>query len=315
MLTANIFDIHRGTTHDGPGMRTAFFFKGCPLNCRWCHNPEGISFKPQIMWNARKCINCLTCTSACRQGAITNEKSGIIINSQKCTVCGTCTSACPSKAITMVGKEFTLDELMHEAVKDASFFDEFEGGITASGGEPTAQIHFLTEFFIALKKSGIHTALDTCGFTPQKSYEAILPYCDCILYDIKFYDDKLHKIFTDQDNRLILDNLLFIAKYIRESNKKISLWIRTPLIPEATATVEDISQISEWIHLNIIDVMDRWELCAFNNLCKDKYHKINLEWQYEATGLMQEQWVSLLLETARKQIGLEKVFATGLTLK
>ena len=100
-----------------------------------------------------------------------------------------------------------------------------------------------------------------------------------------------------------------------ESNKKISLWIRTPLIPEATATVEDISQISEWIHLNIIDVMDRWELCAFNNLCKDKYHKINLEWQYEATGLMQEQWVSLLLETARKQIGLEKVFATGLTLK
>jgi pyruvate formate lyase activating enzyme len=312
MLTARVFDIHRGTTHDGPGMRTTVFFKGCPLACRWCQNPEGIGFGPQLQWHARKCIGCYSCEAACEANAITHQADcRIVVDSVKCTTCGACVEACPAKATTMAGKEYTVDELVHEAMKDAKFFDSFEGGVTASGGEPTSQAAFLLEFFKRLKAAGIRTALDTCGLTSRATLERLLPYTDCVLYDLKIFDSRLHEALTGKPNEVILQNLAVIAGYVRE-HRNVQLWIRTPLIPGATASASNICRIAQFIQSEVLDVMDRWELCAFNSLSREKYQKLSAVWEYEKTPLITRSAADSLLSAATEHVPADKVSVTGI---
>ncbi|HEY8499596.1 MAG TPA: glycyl-radical enzyme activating protein [Clostridia bacterium] len=313
--TAVLFDIYHGTTHDGPGMRTTFFFKGCPLNCLWCHNPEGIEFGQQIWWNHQKCIGCLLCMKSCANKAVTPDETGIHTDKEKCVLCGSCVNACPAEAMSFVARQWTLDELLNEALKDREFYKSFNGGVTASGGEPLVQHKFISKFFQELKQLGIHTALDTCGLAPEKAFEAVLPYTDCVLYDIKFVDSVLHQHYTGKQNTQIIKNFTNVINYKKEKNKELEIWIRTPLIPGSTATRENIGQISRYLAAGFKESIDRWELCTFNNLCVDKYKKLGRKWMYEGVPLMRENDANMLKDAAMQEgFPSEKLAVTGMIL-
>lgn len=283
---AIIFDLYRGTSHDGPGLRTTIFFKGCPLRCAWCHNPEGIAPQPQIWWDARRCIGCLRCREACPSGALHAGETGIRIDAPLCRHCGACVRACPSKAQSYTGEEWSAERLLHEALKDEPYYKAFGGGVTASGGEPMAQHESVCTLFRQLKARSVHTALDTCGNVPWSSYETVLPWTDCVLYDLKVMDPERHRFFTGCTNERILDNLSRIAAYIRTERPNLQLWIRTPLIPGATDSEENLLQISQFIQKHLSGIIGRWELCAFNNICKSKYDKMHKVWMFADQPLL-----------------------------
>jgi pyruvate formate lyase activating enzyme len=311
MPTARVFDIHRATTHDGPGLRTTVFFKGCPLACRWCQNPEGISPAPQLQWYSRKCIACYSCQAACDRDAISHDEAGIVVDRVRCDVCGACVGECPARAMTLAGDEYTVDSLAREVLKDRRFFANFGGGVTASGGEPTLQASFVSDLFKTLKAAGVHTALDTSGFTSKSTLDMLLPYTDCVLYDLKFIDDARHVEFTGQYNAAILTNLQSVAEYVR-TNRAVDLWIRTPLIPGATATEANVSEIGRFVEDNVLDVLTRWELCAFNSLSREKYEKLGVDWEYGETPLLTRPAADALLAAARKHVPAEAVSVTGI---
>lgn len=221
-----VFDFHRGTTHDGPGMRTTVFFKGCPLRCEWCHNPESICPERELQWDEKKCIGCGNCVKSCPVQAIKATAEGIKIQHDCCAHCYQCAQQCPSGAMGIAGEYWSAETLIKEVCKDKIFFDEFSGGVTVSGGEPILQHEFLTEFLKKLKKQDINIALDTSGFGSRENYEKIYPYVDIFLYDIKFIDKELHKKYTNVSNDIILDNLEYLAQKMRVSKDK-KLWIRT----------------------------------------------------------------------------------------
>ncbi len=187
-LRCSVIEINRGTTHDGPGMRTTVFFKGCPLHCAWCQNPEGIDHAQGKWWDERKCIGCLSCLEACPNDAISSLETGIRTDRAKCQVCGACVEACPSGAMAFTGREWTLSGLVREVLKDRDYHEAFGGGVTVSGGEPLGQYPFVREFLKALKAEGVHTALDTCGYAPVEAFDAVLPYSDHVLFDLKLLD-------------------------------------------------------------------------------------------------------------------------------
>jgi pyruvate formate lyase activating enzyme len=309
--TARIFDIHRGTTHDGPGLRTTVFFKGCPLACRWCQNPEGISFAPQLQWHDRKCIQCFSCEAACDRDALTHDAGRIVVDRDRCDVCGACVAECPARAMTMSGTEYTLDALTSEILKDKRYFDNFEGGVTASGGDPTSQTAFVADFFRTLKLAGVHTALDTSGFTSRSSLDRLLPYTDCVLFDLKFIDDGMHVEFTSQHNDVILSNIKYVADYIR-THGGIELWVRTPLIPGATATNANVADIGRFIASNVLDVVSRWELCSFNSLSREKYRQLDADWEYGNAALLTHAEAESLLRAAREHVPADRVSVTGI---
>ncbi len=306
-----VFDFHRGTTHDGPGMRTTVFFKGCPLHCKWCHNPESISPKPELQWDGKKCIGCRTCVNSCPKQALEAGEEGIRILKDRCQRCFQCATHCPAKAMRVTGKDWELPQLVREACKDQIFFEEFGGGVTASGGEPMAQHEFVGEFLKELKGRGIHTALDTSGFATWEKYEKLYPYVDTFLYDMKLIDDQEHKLWTGVSNRLILNNLVLLAEGMRQEGKR-KLWIRTPLIPGATAQEDNIRGIGQWIRRHVLDVVERWELCAFNNVCREKYEKLGMEWFFAQEPLMTKEEVESLAAIGREWAG-ERLVVSGLT--
>lgn len=307
--TCLVFEVSRGTTHDGPGMRTTVFLKGCPLSCTWCQNPEGMHPWQEVWWDGRKCIGCLACRDACPSMAITATVDGLVIDREKCTACGSCTRACPSRAIAFAGEERTIDQVVSEVLKDRDFYEGFGGGVTVSGGEPLYRYEFVADLLRRLKESGIHTALDTCGFASVAALDSVLAHTDCVLYDIKFVDPQLHRKHTGQSNTSILRNLAHLAGYIRATRggkdrqgspgkRPIELWIRTPLIPDATATEGNIRDIGALLCSTALDVIERWELCAFNSGCTSKYQKMGKQWAYENYRLMKQDAIRTLQAAA-----------------
>jgi pyruvate formate lyase activating enzyme len=201
-----IFDIHHFALDDGPGIRTTVFFKGCPLACLWCHNPEGIQSCPELFYYAEKCIGCGDCAQVCPTMAISMEPHPIVAR-QRCNGCGVCARSCPSSALTIKGTYYTPTELVDLLLKDKVFFDTSGGGVTFSGGEPTMHLAYLEEIACRLKAHGVHIALQTCGhFSLDAFSEHLLPYLDVIFFDIKCMDPERHRHLTGQDNRLILRN-------------------------------------------------------------------------------------------------------------
>ena len=311
--TALILHLQRLSTEDGPGIRTTIFFKGCPLHCMWCHNPESISTYPQVQWIETRCIGCGTCVTACPNQAITqlSDKS-ILVDRNICRGCGTCTQECPTNAMELLGKQVTVNELVAELLKDRAYFNTGSGGVTASGGEPSLQAPFVAELFDHLKSEGIHTALDTCGACQLTALEHILPFTDLVLYDLKLMDGQTHHQTTGQDNQRILHNLIGLADQIRLNGYETKLWIRTPLIPGITANRDNLAAIGTFINQHLPDLVERWELCAFNNLCRDKYRRLSMPWVFEDTPLMtQNELNACLLFAHASPFEPSKIFVTG----
>lgn len=287
--TALILHLQRLSTEDGPGIRTTIFFKGCPLHCGWCHNPESIAVYPQVQWIENRCIGCETCLAACPRHALTRLPTGeICVDREQCQGCGACTLACPSGALELLGEQVGLESLASELLKDRAYFSASEGGVTASGGEPTLQAPFVAALFAQLQAQGVHTALDTCGVCPYDTLAHILPHTDLVLYDLKLLDSLEHQRATGQDTQRILSNIKRLADQIRTGIINTRLWVRTPLIPGITDSTANLVGIGAFLHQHLDGVVERWELCAFNNLCRDKYRRLGVQWQFEDTPLMSQ---------------------------
>lgn len=313
-MTDKLFtiDVSHGTTHDGPGMRSTVFVKGCSLHCLWCQNPESISMRNEPWWDKNLCIGCMSCRDACPTGALTAGEDGFHIDRTICRACGACTDACPSTAMSPEAQEYTLDALLKEVLRDKTFYQEFGGGVTCSGGEPLLQYKFIREFFREMQARGITTALDTCGAAPRENLEALLPYTNYVLYDMKIFDPEKHKLFTGQSNERILSNLLCAAEYVRHADHPMEIWIRTPLIWGATATEENLSAIGKFIAENLLDVLGRWELCAFNGACAQKYDKLGQKWEFSGKGTMPQSLIDSLKAAACRDFPAEKLMVTGM---
>lgn len=324
-----ILHLQRMSTEDGPGIRTTVFFKGCPLRCAWCHNPESISPHPQLQWLETHCIGCHTCLDACPNGCLsldTQPMAGrppaghampgntIVLDRACCTACGTCAQACPANALELLGTLVSVDELVSEVCKDRAFFDTSGGGVTASGGEPAMQPDFVAAFLARLQEAGISTALDTCGLASRTSLERILPHVDLVLFDLKEIDSEKHRAFTGQGNEAILEALLFVRDRLAGRAPAARLWIRTPLIPGATATRENLLGLGAFLAEHLPGQVERWELCAFNNLCRDKYRRLGQPWPFSDTPLLTAESLRAF-EAIARQSGVDPglVVATGAT--
>jgi len=260
-----IFDIKRYSIHDGPGLRTTVFFKGCPLRCPWCHNPESQKTTQEIMYHEDKCMLCLTCVNICKQEAIDIKYNKIVINAKKCTLCGDCTDSCPTTALKMVGKFFEVKELATEIMKDQNFIEN-GGGVTISGGEPMLQWDFLMELLSTLKSENVHIALDTSGFTETYKLLSTAKLVDLYLYDIKLMDPEKHKTYTGVGNKEILKNIMELDKI----GAKIS--VRIPVIPTINDNPENIEKTVEFVSKlkNIVSV----DLLPYHSMMVDKYKRL-----------------------------------------
>jgi len=237
-ITGTVFDLSRYCLNDGPGIRTTVFLKGCPLRCVWCHNPESQSIRPEILFSSNHCVKCGACVAVCPQGCHTIEGEHSF-DREKCLGCGRCATACPTNALRIVGKTVTAEEIIAQVRKDKSFFNASGGGLTVSGGEPTVQIDFLEQLLILAKREGIGTAVETCGYASQRSFERIAPYTDYFLFDYKESDPEKHFFFTGKKPLLILENLSFLDRI------GANIILRIPLIPGYNATTEHLNGIRE----------------------------------------------------------------------
>ena len=264
---AIITDIKRFAVHDGPGIRTTFFLKGCPLKCIWCHNPEAIPHPPVMACYTHRCINCGNCVPVCK------EQAQIMVNgvhrhlSGKCTACGACETVCLGNALKLYGKTLTLDEALAIALEDADFYRESGGGVTISGGEPLVQSAFTLNFLRALKENNIHTALDSCLFVPQKHLQEALAVTDIFLIDFKHPDSARHKELTGQNNELIKENLEFLAA----NGAKIA--IRIPFVPGCNSALSELEETGKYLSRFRLEEV---RLLPYHALARSKYAALQL---------------------------------------
>ncbi|AYO31331.1 glycyl-radical enzyme activating protein [Biomaibacter acetigenes] len=255
MTKGMIFDIEEFAVHDGPGIRKTVFFKGCPLKCNWCHNPEGMSFKKELMVSKGSCIHCGRCIDICKH--------------EKCIACGACINVCPLHIRKICGIEYEAKDLARELLKGKEILEKSNGGITISGGEPLAQPEFLLELIKELKP--IHVAIETSGYAPEEVFKKVADVVDLVLMDIKSTDPKIHKEVTGVDNTLILKNL----NYLCSTSKKF--YIRIPLIPGITDTKENMEKIAAL--LKDAKSLERVELLPYNKMAGAKYSMLGKEYK------------------------------------
>lgn len=237
-LTGTVFDIQRFSLHDGPGIRTIVFLKGCPLACEWCSNPESQNKKPEIMYKKADCLHCGRCITACKLGAISQENKSFI-NRDVCTGCGECANACPAGALVVKGKTVSVQQVIQELKKDATTYRRSGGGITLSGGEPLVQHEFASQLLMACKAQGWNTAMETTGFGSETAIEEVIPYVDTVLLDIKHMDTAKHRQYTGVGNEAALKN---VPRICQLSNTVI----RVPVVPGFNFSREEIKAIADY---------------------------------------------------------------------
>jgi len=269
-----VYNIQRFSIHDGPGIRTTVFLKGCPLRCFWCQNPESQRFQPELFHFADKCIGCGACIPACpKKACLFNDEGVMTVDRTKCIGCGACTRVCPADARSIMGKELTVDEVMAEVRKDRNFYDNSDGGMTVSGGDPIAQPGFTIELLKAAKAEGIHTCIETSAWTSWEVFEQILEYTDLLYMDVKCIDPELHKRCTGVTNEQILDNAVRAAKAGQPMR------VRTPVIPNFNDDEAELKKIADFVHTNLPGV--EYELLKYNKLCESKYLRLEREFEGE----------------------------------
>lgn len=239
--TGLIFNIQKYSIHDGPGIRTTVFLKGCPLECWWCHNPESHSPEPDITVIAGRCVQCGECGQVCPQRSPCQDRLLPTADHAHCLRCGACVAACPTEARQLVGRRMTVAETLDAILQDRVFYDESGGGVTLSGGEPLLQSPFVKELFAACRTEGVHTALDTCGFARREELLLVAPLTGLFLYDVKLMDEDRHRQYTGVSNAVILENLQALSAV------HDNIWIRVPIIPGVNDDVANLDATAEFI--------------------------------------------------------------------
>ena len=268
MTKGVIFDIKKYAIHDGPGIRTTVFFKGCPLACRWCHNPEGISTDAQRFYRQERCIRCGECIQICPQNAMVETSDGLVCDNAKCDLCQTCAEQCPSGAVEFVGREVTVAEVVRALEKDTAFYDQSGGGITFSGGEPLMQPDFLLDLLEACSHLDLHRTVDTTGYADAGLLLKVARKTDLFLYDIKLMDAAKHRDFTGVSNRLILANLKLL------SEQKARIQVRIPLIPGINDDADNINRTAEFVAA--LSGVEHIAILPFHNSARGKYGRLGM---------------------------------------
>lgn len=303
-VTGTVFDIKKYAIHDGPGIRTTVFFKGCPLHCAWCANPESWDISPEIIYSEISCIKCFSCIKICPVSAINFEKSSnkIKVNKDVCTSCNKCIDECPTKALKLVGKHYSVGELISEIKDDESFYRESKGGITLSGGEPTMQYNFLLKFIKKCKENYLNIVLDTCGYISWSIMEEIIKYVDLVFYDIKIINSFKHKEYTGKSNEIILKNAQ------RISSLDIPMVIRFPLVPGYNDSEKDIKSLG--MFASKLKSVKEIDILPYHRLGESKHVKLRGKYKLEGVQLPNnimiqkvKKWLSSSSNNIRIKVG------------
>ena len=266
------FNIQKFSIHDGPGIRTTVFFKGCPLRCEWCSNPESQIKNVQILHDQSKCSYCLSCVETCPNGAITHEDNKIIINEDKCVGCLTCVNSCPNRALSYEGDYQTIEEIVDICMQDIDFYEESGGGVTISGGEGMSQPDFLKKLIAELKKNSVHVAIETTGYVKKETFEELAKELDLLLFDVKHYDREKHYNGTKVYNDLIVENLKWAI------DNGIEVLPRIPVIPDFNDSLEDAEGLAKLL----VEVgAKKVQLLPFHQFGEKKYELLNRNYKYK----------------------------------
>lgn len=270
-LKANIFNIQKFSIHDGPGIRTVVFLKGCPLRCRWCSNPESQSFHTQILWDPGKCLHCGLCQQSCPTKSIRFSDDGSFhFRHESCEGCLSCTRQCPGNALKYTGEKMSVDEVLEEVMKDIDFYEESGGGITLSGGEVLAQPEFAALLLSECKKKGLHTALETTGYASHEVFVSVTEYADLLLFDMKHHDIKKHRLYTGVPNEQILENMKWAAEHGKE------VFARIPVIPGVNDSIEDAHAFCTLLHETGLSQVN---LLPFHQFGEKKYEQLHMNYE------------------------------------
>lgn len=305
---ALVFNIQKYSIHDGPGIRSLVFFKGCPLACKWCSNPEGISPIPEISYKKNHCITmrkCGYCANVCPEKAISADKNGIaLINRTKCTNCMKCVNACPAQTIEQMGHWMTVDEILQTVVADESFYKRSGGGMTLSGGEPLLQSNFVVKLLQQAHEDGLEIAIETTGCVPWKKAEPVFSALDFIHMDIKSVDSEKHTKFTGRNNHLILENFAKLCKIFPDK----PIIARTPVIPGFNDTLKELQNIVDFINdVGKNATQLRYELLPFHNFGSSKYEFQGKPYAFAGYKNMDKDYVRTLRAQLRSKVPIIEV--------
>jgi pyruvate formate lyase activating enzyme len=291
-MTGQVFDIQKFSLHDGPGIRTTVFLKGCPLNCVSCCNPESQKFQPELSFDVSKCTNCMKCINSCPEKAIAVDSTKIKVDFGVCNTCGKCVDVCPENAFRIFGNELSAQQVLDEVVKDIAYFETSGGGITLSGGEVMAQFDFALEILQLAKNRNIHTVIETSGYSKTENFQKLLPYVDLFLIDYKHTDKQLHKQFTGVEQNLILKNLDYLY------SQKAALLLRCLIIPDLNDNQKHFEGIcnisSKYPELKGVEIL------SYHNFGASKYTKTGKKYQLESSEtvskIQRAEWIKKLNE-------------------